>query len=237
MSLPFSFLIQVKPIITHPWDVTVEEAKEIQNSLLKKLILTPSRKKIRILAGIDTSFNTQEGKCFTAIVLLSYPQLEILEELYVVEDTLFPYIPGFLTFREGPSIVSALKRVTIQPDLLMCDGQGIAHPRNLGIASHIGILFDLPSIGCAKSRLCGTYGTIREKKGSSTPLMGKDGKAIGTVLRTRSSVKPVFVSPGHRMNLKTSERIVLASTTKYRLPEPTRQADKLSKRAKKLLGK
>lgn len=219
--------------IEHKWDVSLSKAKEIQNRLKKKVKVQPLKKAIQIIAGIDTAFENKKGLCFTALVLLSYPELAIIEELYVVEKIKFPYIPDYLSFREGPSITKALIRLTMNPDLLMFDGQGIAHPRQMGIASHIGVLFGTPAIGCAKSRLTGKYDEVGRKKGDFSSLFSDKEKKIGVVLRTKENVKPLFVSPGHLIDIKTSMGIVLKTAKKYRLPEPTRLADKLSKKAKK----
>ena len=224
----------MKQIIKHKWNVSLNEAKEIQCFLKERLRIQPLKKKIHTVCGIDTAFDNRNFKCFTAAVLLSYPEMEILEELYIIDKFTFPYIPGYLTFREGPSIIKALKRLKTKPDILMFDGQGIAHPIQMGIASHIGILFDIPSIGCAKSRLYGKFNEMGKEMGDFSFLFDKINRKIGTVLRTRKSVKPVFVSPGHLIDIKNSMKLVLSSAIKYRLPEPTRLADKLSKKAKKL---
>jgi len=221
--------------IKHNWNVHLCAARKIQDNLKEKTKIQPLTKEIHTVCGIDTAFDIKESLCFTAVVLLAYPEMEIVEEFYVVDSLQFPYIPGYLTFREGPSIVKALKKLASKPDILMFDGQGIAHPRQMGIATHIGVLFDIPSIGSAKSRLCGCYIPPGTKKGDYSPLFDKKHKKIGIVLRTRDNVKPVFVSPGHLIDIETSMEIVLKSTIKYRLPEPTRLADKLSKKAKKLL--
>jgi deoxyribonuclease V len=221
--------------IEHKWVVSLSEAKKIQNKLKERIKIQPLKKEVHTICGVDTAFDNNNNLSFTALVLVSYPEIEILEEMYVVDKIQLSYIPGFLSFREGPSIVKALNRLTTQPDILMFDGQGIAHPRNMGIATHIGILFNIPSIGCAKSKLYGNYNQVGKKKGDFSYLVSKDCNKIGVVLRTRDNVKPVFVSPGHLIDVKDSKKFVLGSAVKYKLPEPTRLADKLSKKAKKLL--
>jgi deoxyribonuclease V len=222
--------------ISHSWKVSYREAKDIQLRLRKKVRLKPYKDRLRTITGVDVSFEKEQQRCFAAAVTFSFPDLEKVEELYVVEKLAFPYIPGLLTFREGPAIVNALSRLIIQPDLLMFDGQGIAHPKRIGIASHMGVLYSMPTIGCAKSRLCGVYDPPNRTKGSFAYLYSKDGEKLGVVLRTRGGVKPLFVSPGHLIDIQGAMDIVLACAVKYRLPEPTRIADKLSKKARKLLA-
>ena len=222
----------MKQKIKHDWDISLSEAKEIQKELRKKVKIQSLKKQVHTVAGIDTAFEKKKGVCFTAVVLLSYPDMEILEKVSVVEKLQIPYIPGYLSFREGPSITKALGFLKMNPDLLMFDGQGIAHPRMLGIATHIGVLYNTSTIGCAKSRLTGTYNKVGRKRGDFSFLLGDKGKRIGVVLRTKEDVKPLFISPGHLIDIKTSMKIVLESAKKYRLPEPTRLADILSKKAK-----
>ncbi len=222
----------MKQKIKHDWDISLSEAKEIQKELRKKVKIQSLKKQVHTIAGIDTAFEKKKGICFTAVVLLSYSDMEILEKVSVVEKLQIPYIPGYLSFREGPSIIKALGCLKMNPDLLMFDGQGIAHPRMLGIATHIGVLYDISTIGCAKSRLTGTYNKVGRKRGDFSVLLGDKGKRIGVVLRTKEDVKPLFISPGHLIDIKTSMKIVLESAKKYRLPEPTRLADILSKKAK-----
>jgi deoxyribonuclease V len=226
----------MEPRIVHSWEVSLQEAKAIQLRLREKVIIKPLKKRIRTIAGLDVAFEKGMQCCYAAAVVFSFPDLERLEELYVVEKMTFPYVPGFLTFREGPAIVKALSRLIIQPDLLMFDGQGIAHPKRFGIASHMGVLYGIPTIGCAKSRLCGIYNPPERRKGSDSYLLSKDSEKLGVVLRTRDDVRPLFVSPGHLIDIQGTRDIVLACAVKYRLPEPTRIADKLSRKAKKLLS-
>ena len=218
--------------LKHPWNVSISQARVIQKTLSRKIIIEPLGKSVHTILGIDTAFDNTNNMCFTAAVLLSFPTLKKLEEKYVADKIVFPYIPGFLTFREGPSILKVLGLIKRKPDLLMFDGQGIAHPVKMGIAAHIGVLFNIPSIGCAKSRLFGTYSEVGKKRGDFSYLKDNIGKTIGVVLRTKDNTRPLFVSPGHLLDVKTSMEIILTSTAGYRLPEPTRLADKLSKKAK-----
>jgi len=206
------------------------EAKNIQLALRQKLKIVPLKKPPRLIAGVDAAFTTK--KVIAAACLYSFPELMPLEDAFAADKISFPYIPGLLSFREGPAIIMAIQKLTSIPDLLLCDGQGIAHPAEMGIASHIGILLDIPSIGCAKSRLVGDYREPGKEKGK-TAVLTYHNKTIGAVLRTRENVKPLFVSPGHLIDQKSAVEIVLRCAGKYRLPEPIRRADALSKKAKK----
>lgn len=226
----------MEPKVTHSWDVSLREAKALQLRLRKKVVIKPLKRRPRTIAGLDIAFERETKRCYAAAVVFSFPGLEQLEEVYVVEKLSFPYVPGFLTFREGPAVAKVLSRLIITPDLLMFDGQGIAHPRSLGIATHLGVLYGIPSIGCAKSKLYGIYEPVGNRKGSFSYLFSKEGESIGVVLRTRKGIQPVFVSPGHLIDIPGARDIVLACAVKYRLPEPTRIADSLSKKAKRLLS-
>jgi len=207
----------------HPWDGSPREAIRIQNRLREKLVFRPPRKPIRLLATADVSYDAEDETNFGAFLLFRFPDLTLVEKAWAVEKISFPYIPGLLTFREAPVLLKAFSRLSRTPDLLLLDGQGIAHPRSMGIAAHLGVFLNLPAIGCAKSRLCGTYEEPGLQKGSTTLLLDK-GKTIGTAVRTRTGVKPVFVSPGHKMDFAASTNIVLALCRTYRIPEPLRQA-------------
>ncbi|AKS40734.1 deoxyribonuclease V [Wenzhouxiangella marina] len=182
---------------------------------------------LRTVAGVDAAFPERGRVTRAAAVLLSFPELEPLEQAVVEQATTLPYIPGFLSFRELPAIRKALDGLSATPDLVLCDGQGRAHPRRLGIACHLGVATGLATIGVGKSRLCGRFDAPDSGKGSCQPLI--DGEeVIGQVLRTRDGVRPVFVSVGHRVSLETAVELVLACTPRYRLPEPIRQADRLA---------
>src|SRR5712692_8867841 len=218
--------MRTKPL--HEWSLKQDEAKALQRELAKHVVREDRLDEVRHIAGVDMAINEMSGMARAAVVLLSYPALEIEERHVYEEPVRMPYIPGLLSFREAPCVLGAFARLLQQPDLVMVDGQGIAHPRRLGIASHLGLWLDLPTIGCGKSILIGHHAHLSEEQGSWVPLIDKD-ETIGAVLRTRAHVKPMIISLGHRISLATSLRYVLACCRGYRLPEPTRQADKLSK--------
>jgi deoxyribonuclease V len=208
----------------------IKEAKKIQQRIKQKVKIAPLGKKPEFIAGVDAAFS---GDNIIAVAcLFEYPALLPVEDICAVLKVSFPYIPGFLSFREGPAVIEAVKRLKIKPDVILFDGQGIAHPSGLGIAAHIGALLNIPAIGCAKSRLVGDYEEPGSKKGRHTKLKYQ-GKTVGVVLRTRDYVKPVFVSPGHLIDLKGAVDIVLKCTGKYRIPEPLRRADSFSRKFKK----
>lgn len=213
--------------IEHPWNLTPAEAVSLQNKLRQQVELQDRLPSIKHVAGVDVGFE-QDGRITrAAVIILSFPELEVVEKSLARVPTTFPYVPGLLSFRELPAILSALRSIKTKLDILLCDGQGIAHPRRFGIASHLGVLLNVPTIGVAKTRLVGRYAEPAHEKGSWSPLM--DGEeTIGAVLRTRAGVKPVYVSSGHRVSLKTAIKITLACTTRYRLPETTRQAHHLA---------
>jgi len=216
----------------HRWDVTPKEAVQIQRELAQKVVFKKSNKKICYIAGVDMAFTKDGKKCIAAVVLWNSKTQQIVESHIALKELKFPYIPGLLSFREVPAVLSVLKKLTKTPDVLMCDGQGYAHPRRFGIACHLGVLTNLPSIGCGKSRLIGTYKEPDLKRGSQSVLKDKD-EVIGTVLRTRDNVKPIFVSVGHRLDLDTAVKIVLDCGQGFRLPEPTRLADQLAGKKKR----
>lgn len=219
----------MKPLLSHPWEVTREEAYRIQEDLAKRLVMENGFKHVGSVAGADVSFNKK--KAYAALVIYSYPGLEKLEEVLVAQNLSFPYLPGLLSFREGPVLLQAFEEARTKPDLVLFDGQGVAHPRGLGLASHMGVLLGIPSIGCAKSRLVGEYGRLDSRKGSVTPLI-LNGESVGAVLRTRDGVRPLFVSPGHLIDLQTSVSVVLSCLDRYRIPKPLREADQASRKAK-----
>jgi deoxyribonuclease V len=206
---------------------TIAEAKAIQDRLARSVVLQDSSSKVQWIAGVDVGFEDNYRCTKAAAVVLSFPGLEVIETAIARVPTAFPYVPGFLSFREIPAILPALDCLKTRPDLILCDGQGYAHPRRLGIASHLGVVLDCPTIGVAKSRLIGTHEEVPPERGKWVALMD-GGEQIGAVLRSRSNVKPLYVSAGHRISLPTAIAFVLDCTTKYRLPEPTRLADKLA---------
>jgi deoxyribonuclease V len=207
----------------------VAEARRVQLELRRKVLIRPLKKHPRLIAGLDASFSgSKKGTARGAVCLYTYPELELLEEATAELDITFPYVPGLLTFREGPALIAALMKLKRKADLLLFDGQGIAHPTGMGIAAHMGALLGMPSIGCAKSRLVGEHREPARRKGSCARLV-LDGKTVGAVLRTRDGVKPVYVSPGHMVSTEDATKIVLSCAARYRLPEPIRCADRLSK--------
>ncbi|MDI6641727.1 MAG: endonuclease V [Elusimicrobiota bacterium] len=221
------------PVINHPWNVSLEEAKKIQFELQSKINLCDvykSLNEIKTVAGCDVSFD--DDKIVAAIVVMKFPELKILASFsHIPLPPLFPYIPTYLAFREGPLIVELLSKLKdLMPDVMIFDGQGIAHPRKMGIATHIGILFDTVTIGCAKNLLYGNYEEPPPGiKGAYTYLKDDSGDMIGISLRTKKNVKPVFVSPGHKISIDFSGDVILACCRKYRLPEPIRLAHQLTK--------
>ncbi len=212
----------------HEWNIKQDEAIALQRELAKRVEREDRLDEVSHIAGVDMAINEINGMARAAVMLLSYPALEVEERHVYEEPVRMPYVPGLLSFRELPCILGAFELLKQQPELVMVDGQGIAHPRRLGIASHLGLWLDLPSIGCAKSILTGHHRPLSEEAGSWVPLEA-DREVLGAVLRTRAHVKPMIISLGHRISLETSLRYVLACGRGYRLPEPTRLADKLSK--------
>lgn len=214
-------------MLNHPWDVTPREAQEIQKCLAPQVVRENRLGEVAHVAGIDVGFEENGAVTRAAAAVLGFPDLTLVESAIARRPTAFPYVPGLLSFREIPTVLDALDRLTKQPDLLLCDGQGLAHPRRLGIACHVGLLTGLPAIGVGKSRLLGRHGEVPREKGSWVTL--EEGEEIiGAVVRTRTGVKPLYVSIGHRVDLETAIRYVLACTPRYRLPETTRQADRLA---------
>ena len=216
-----------KLTISHPWNVNIAEAKRIQLDLAQRVILEDQFEIPRFVAGVDVGFEQNGNVTRAAIVVLHYPDLSLADQSLVRSKTVFPYIPGYLSFRELPAVLQALDNLRIIPDMFLCDGQGIAHPRRLGIACHLGVLTNIPSIGVAKSRLIGTYQEPGPTKGDFSMLYD-NGAPIGQVLRTRNDVKPLFVSPGHRVSITSASLWTLNCITRYRLPETTRKAHQLA---------
>lgn len=207
----------------HSWDVTPSEAVNIQLSLSEKVILKKPDFQFNLIGGADISYNKYSNLAYAGIIIFEFPTLKEITRSYEISEINFPYIPGLLSFREIPILIKVWEKLNIKPHIMIFDGQGIAHPRRLGIASHFGIWYDIPTIGCAKSLLIGQYSEPRLKKGSKAFIYYKNEK-IGVALRTRSNVKPVFISPGHKIDFITSVNIVMNCITKYRLPETTRLA-------------
>ncbi|MGI2907042.1 MULTISPECIES: deoxyribonuclease V [Tolypothrichaceae] len=212
----------------HAWQLTLSEAIAIQEQLQAEVITEDKFKEpVQYVAGVDMGFEADGTISRAAVAVLSFPDLQVIETSLAYRPTTFPYIPGFLSFREIPAVLDALEKITTIPDIILCDGQGIAHPRRFGIACHLGVLVDIPTIGVAKSLLVGKHEILPETRGSWQPLIHK-GETIGAVLRSRTKVKPLYISSGHRVSLPTAIDYVLRCTPKYRLPETTRIADKLA---------
>lgn len=211
----------------HTWSSNVEEAIAIQNQLQPEVITEDQLGEVQYVAGVDMGFEEGGAVSRAAVAVLSFPELQLQEQAIARRPTTFPYIPGFLSFREIPAVLDALEKISTTPDLILCDGQGIAHPRRFGIACHLGVLLDMPTIGVAKSLFVGKHDELPVEKGSWQPLRHQ-GETVGVVLRSRTGVKPLYVSVGHRISLPTAIDYVLRCTTKYRLPETTRWADKLA---------
>jgi deoxyribonuclease V len=214
------------------WPRNARQAVAIQRRLRRLVRTGGPCPRVRLIAGADIAYDPRNGWLFAAVLVFSFPDLEPREIRSVRARARFPYVPGLLSFREAPALIRAFRRLRIPPDLLICDGQGIAHPRGIGLASHLGILLGVPTIGCAKSRLVGDHGEVGPNVGDRSPLLF-ERRVVGAVVRSRSGVRPLFISPGHRISLDRSIRYVLASCRGFRLPEPTRQADILVERLKR----
>lgn len=211
----------------HPWNVSPAEARGIQESLCHRVVKEDYIGEVSKVAGVDVGFEDHGQVTRAAVVVLSFPELKPIDQVIAKRPTQFPYVPGLLSFREMPAVLDAFEKLQIIPDLVLCDGQGIAHPRRFGIACHLGVCMDLPAIGVAKTRLVGTHIEPPASRGSYVPLLDK-GEQIGVVLRTRTSIRPVYVSVGHKLSLATAIRFVMACVTRYRLPETTRWADRIA---------
>ncbi|HEY9403320.1 MAG TPA: deoxyribonuclease V [Pyrinomonadaceae bacterium] len=210
----------------HDWKMTPREAVELQKSLRERVrVVAHAGRKIETVAGADISFNKFSPVIYTGIVVLRLPSLEVVEEVGVVGETQFPYVPGLLSFREAPSVLEAWSKLKTEPDAVMFDGQGIAHPRRVGIASHVGLFLNRPTLGCAKSVLVGRHAELAEERGSWQPLIDpKNDETVGAALRTKTRVQPIYVSPGHLIDLAGAIELTLRSDGGYRQPEPTRRA-------------
>lgn len=211
----------------HRWDLTPKEAIALQRELAARVAKRDRIGKVRRVAGVDVGFEDGGRVARAAVAVLEFPALALAERAVVRTPVRFPYIPGLLSFREAPAVLAAFERVRAAPDLVLYDGQGIAHPRRCGIASHVGLALDLPTIGVAKTRLVGGHRRLPACKGAWVPLVDA-GETIGAVLRTRAGVTPLYVSIGHRVSLASAIRWVMACTTRYRLPETTRWAHHLA---------
>lgn len=211
------------------WPKTVSEARVIQETLASSVKIIPLKRPPLLVAAADAAFD--KDMVIGVACLYSYPDVRFIRSQSAVIKASFPYVPGYLTFREGKALLMAIKKLRVVPDVVIFDGQGIAHPRGIGIATHLGLVLGIPSIGCAKSRLIGSYSEPDEKKGAWSPLI-YEGRTIGAVLRTRDRVRPLFVSPGHLIDLEGSIKIILHLSRGYRIPEPQRCADMLTRKFK-----
>lgn len=215
----------------HKWNLSYSQAIALQKSLSRKVRQIELRKQPKTIAGIDCAFSRDKRKIFACAVLLRLPDFKLIETANSAQKLTFPYIPGLLSFREAPACIAVVEKLKHQPDAFIIDGQGLAHPRRLGLAAHLGLFFDKPTIGCAKSRLIGTFKNPLPQKGAYS-LLKDDRETIGAVVRTRTNVKPVFVSIGNKCSLRNAIEITLNCTTKYRIPEPARLAHQMVSRFK-----
>lgn len=207
----------------HRWNVTIDEAKKIQLELKEMIKLSKVVKRVKLVAGTDVSYSKKTKMCFAAVSVFNFPEMELIEQCQAKGLATFPYIPGYLTFREAPILLKAFEKLIHIPDVVLFDGQGIAHPRMMGLAAHVGVTLDLPSIGCAKSRLVGEFQDPPTQAGSQTDLV-YENKRIGAVVRTRENVKPVFVSPGFKITIEEAVEWILKTCTGYRMSEPIRMS-------------
>lgn len=211
-------------VITHRWDLSENEAQDLQAELAKQVITHDCLGEVRTIAGVDVAYDKHSNRLVAAAVVLDVHSLAVVDTAMAEDVERFPYIPGLFSFRELPPIAMALEQLTTTPDLIVCDGQGIAHPRRFGLACHLGVLFDVPTIGCGKTRLVGEADEPGNDRGAFSPLIDR-GEVIGRLLRTQTGIKPVYVSVGHKVALPTACEWVLKLSLAYRLPESTRKAD------------
>ena len=212
------------PRAPHRWSLSPREAVAVQRRLAGRVLQARPTRKLRFVAGLDAAYLGKE-RCIAGVVLWDAREGVVVEERVATRELRFPYVPGLLSFREAPALLAALRKLQRTPDALICDGHGLAHPRRFGIACHVGVVTGLPSVGCAKSILVGSHGELSPQRGARARLAHR-GETVGIALRTRGGVKPVFVSVGHRIDLESATRLVLACATGRRLPEPTHRADR-----------
>ncbi|MFC1715680.1 deoxyribonuclease V [Candidatus Poribacteria bacterium] len=213
----------MKYLELHSWDLQYSEAVKVQRELKDRLILKAPRMDLRLVAGADVSYSKGSDVFFSSVVVFEMPDMKIVEESTAKGRVDFPYIPGLLSFREAPVLIKAFEGLKNIPDMIIFDGQGIAHPRGIGLASHMGLVLDCSSIGCAKKILVGDHDPVGNEVGDYSPLVFQDN-VVGAALRTRKNVKPVFISPGHKMDMPSAVETVMKTCRGYKLPEPTRQA-------------
>ncbi len=220
----------MNPKINHPWNLTEPEAMLLQQRLAAKVINTDQLNEVKLIAGVDVAYAKSSEQTVAAVVILDADTLQVIESVSTEYHAQFPYIPGLFSFRELPPLIKAFEQLNHSPDLVVCDGQGYAHPRRFGLACHLGVLFDMPTIGCGKTKLIGEHGQPDTERGASVPLWD-NGETIGSVLRTQSNINPIYISIGHRISLATACQWILKLSPKYRLPETTRKADQLVRAA------
>ncbi len=219
----------------HTWNLSKEKAIDLQIELSNKIVKDDDFQCLKLITGVDIAYSKTSDKLIAAAVTINRYTLCVVESIIVEDVERFPYISGLFSFREAPAIIKAISKLTIDPDLIICDGQGIAHPRRFGLACHIGILFDKPTIGCAKTRYIGEFVEPNIKRGSYSQLID-NGEVIGSVLRTQDNINPIFISIGHKISLKKANKIILELSPKYRLPETTRLSDQAVRRKLKELN-
>lgn len=224
----------MEPVINHPWSLSEDDALQLQQELAAKVIKEDRLNEIRLVAGVDVAYQKEGDKLVAAVVIVDADRLEVVETAFAEDIAQFPYIPGLFSFRELPPLIKALAKLQHTPDLIVCDGQGLAHPRRFGLASHLGVLFEVPTIGCGKTRLIGEHDKLEKTRGAIVPLID-NFEVIGNVLRTQNGINPIYVSIGHRISLATACEWILRLSPTYRLPETTRMADQLVKRRLKNL--
>lgn len=216
----------MEPVIRHQWKISPEEAERLQREMALRVEQEDRMDPVRYAAGVDVAYSKYSDRLIAAVVVLDVETLSVADSAVVEAEAGFPYIPGLFSFRELPPVIEAFRQLTVNPQLVICDGQGLAHPRRFGLACHLGVLFDLPAIGCGKTRLLGDFADPSSARGAAAPLL-HEGQIIGCALRTQTNIKPVFVSVGHRISLPAACGWVLKLAPQYRLPETTRQADHL----------
>jgi deoxyribonuclease V len=219
----------------HRWDLSPKEAVAIQRELAQQVRLQPLPEHFEVLGASDIGYVPRKNRLVAVMLTFQWPGLEPLEIAHVVAPIPFPYIPGLLSFREVPSLLAAHEQLQRPPDVLLCDGQGIAHPRRLGLASHLGLFLNIPTVGCAKTRLCGTHAPLDLRRGNYTPLLLAE-ETVGYVYCSREGVKPVYISPGHLADLESSRKIIEGCVERYRLPEPLRKAHNLATQLRQTLA-
>lgn len=218
----------MNPIIHHQWNLPEAEALKLQQDLAAKVVKEDQFSTIKRVAGVDVAYAKESDKLIAAVAIINAETLEVIETATAEDTAQFPYIPGLFSFRELPSLIKAFAKLQNKPDLVVCDGQGYAHPQRFGLACHLGVIFDVPTIGCGKTRLLGEFETPETQRGAIAPLYD-NGEVIGNVLRTQTGINPIYVSIGHRISLETATQWILKLTPKHRLPETTRLADQIVK--------